>query len=300
MTCPECGSEGSMVERTFKSTEVTRIRACRCGVKWSTIEKFGRILTKTYSGVPRLPIASNVIAEVMARDGHRCRYCGIGGKLGIDHVVPLAAAITSGRSREEETAWRNSAENLVACCQKCNERKGDRVDGHRTGGKYHHPPVPAAPNSQIAQLETAETNDSTKTPTLFLDQIRSDPAPLSDLRLDLSQEVDREKAAYEQDFLSFWEAIEPIGRRKGDKAEAQKVWRKKRRPNSANLIVGWRRYRNSCGDGYTMDADRWLRGDGWLKEWEAAPAERTNGISSQYPKIKELPPGILPPPRPRP
>src|SRR5438477_159504 len=33
-------------------------------------------------------------------------------------------------------------------------------------------------------------------PTLFLDPIRSDPAPLSDLRLDLSQRVDRAKAAY--------------------------------------------------------------------------------------------------------
>lgn len=143
---------------------------------------------------------------------------------------------------------------------------------------------------------------ATENTTLFLDPIRSDPVPLSDLRLDLSQEVDREKAAYEQDFLSFWDAIEPIGRRKGDKAEAQKVWRKKRRPNSANLIVGWKRYRNSCGDGYTMDADRWLRSDGWLKEWEAAPPmkEHANGISSQYPKLKEIGPGVLPPPRPRP
>lgn len=80
---------------------------------------------------------------------------------------------------------------------------------------------------------------------------------------------------YEPDFLVFWEGIQPIGRRKGDKAKAQDVWRKKGRPNSSNLIRGWNRYRVSCGDGYTMDADKWLREDGWTKDWEPAPARRT-------------------------
>jgi len=109
--------------------------------------------------------------------------------------------------------------------------------------------------------------------TLFPDPIRSESGSLSDLRLDHSQKVDRAKDAYEQDFLTFWEGIEPIGRRKGDKAEAQKVWRKKNRPNSALLIAGWIRYRISCGEGYTMDADRWLRNDGWQKDWEPPAAE---------------------------
>ena len=147
----------------------------------------------------------------------------------------------------------------------------------------------------------AGNHSANENQTLFLDQIRSDPDPLSDLRLDHSQEVDRAKDEYEQDFLTFWAGIEPIGRRKGDKAEAQKVWRKKRRPNSAILIAGWLRYRISCGEGFTMDADRWLRGDGWLKEWEAAPASKrhVNGTSFDYPKMKPIPPGVAPPPRPR-
>lgn len=96
---------------------------------------------------------------------------------------------------------------------------------------------------------------------------------LSDLRLDHSQRVDRARE-YAEDFLAFWDAIEPIGRRKGDKAEAQKVWIRKGRIRSTVLIAGWIRYRASCGDGYTMDADKWIRHDGWSKEYEQAVIRR--------------------------
>lgn len=82
--------------------------------------------------------------------------------------------------------------------------------------------------------------------------------------------------AYEADFLVFWASIKTNGRRKGDKVEAQKVWAKKGRPASALLIAGWKRYRESCGDGFTMDAERWIRQDGWKKEWESAPGEPAN------------------------
>jgi 5-methylcytosine-specific restriction endonuclease McrA len=50
---------------------------------------------------------------VMARDGHRCQYCGAHAD-SIDHVVP--------RSRGGEHAW----ENVVAACRPCNVRKRDR------------------------------------------------------------------------------------------------------------------------------------------------------------------------------
>lgn len=229
-----------------------------------------------------------------------CPECGAGMRVADTHTSGTDKAPTTERVRTCPCGERYLTEEWIKR-RLTPIRSPNSSHSAISGNRATTEPLPTdngtTVNEQPNDGKKAANGENT---TLFLDPIRSDPAPLSDLRLDLSQEVDREKAAYEQDFLLFWDAIEPIGRRKGDKAEAQKVWRKKRRPNSANLIIGWRRYRNSCGDGYTMDADRWLRNDGWLKEWEAAPAERTNGISSQYSKIKELPPGVLPPQRPRP
>lgn len=51
---------------------------------------------------------------VMARDGHRCQYCGARAD-SIDHVVP--------RSRGGLHTW----ENVVAACRPCNVRKRDRL-----------------------------------------------------------------------------------------------------------------------------------------------------------------------------
>ncbi|MBT5247511.1 MAG: HNH endonuclease [Microbacteriaceae bacterium] len=51
---------------------------------------------------------------VLRRDSHRCAYCGNSATT-IDHVLP--------RSRGGIDAW----ENLVACCLKCNNIKGDRT-----------------------------------------------------------------------------------------------------------------------------------------------------------------------------
>jgi 5-methylcytosine-specific restriction endonuclease McrA len=56
--------------------------------------------------------------NVLARDGFRCQYCGRlppNSELTVDHVMP--------RSRGGATSW----ENLVAACEACNHRKGDRT-----------------------------------------------------------------------------------------------------------------------------------------------------------------------------
>lgn len=53
-------------------------------------------------------------AGVLARDAHRCAYCG--GRAGtIDHLLP--------RSRGGANTWLNT----VAACGGCNQRKGDRT-----------------------------------------------------------------------------------------------------------------------------------------------------------------------------
>jgi 5-methylcytosine-specific restriction endonuclease McrA len=54
--------------------------------------------------------------SVLARDGYTCQYCGTKGRdLTIDHVVP--------RWMGGPHTW----DNLVACCRKCNLKKGDKT-----------------------------------------------------------------------------------------------------------------------------------------------------------------------------
>jgi 5-methylcytosine-specific restriction endonuclease McrA len=61
---------------------------------------------------------SSLRARVIARDRHRCQYCGKRGTafdLTLDHILP--------RSR----GGRTEPENLCAACPPCNNRKGDRT-----------------------------------------------------------------------------------------------------------------------------------------------------------------------------
>jgi 5-methylcytosine-specific restriction protein A len=51
--------------------------------------------------------------------GHRCLSCGKGGKLSVDHVVPLAKGGT------------NDLSNIQPLCLRCNQRKGTRVEDYR-------------------------------------------------------------------------------------------------------------------------------------------------------------------------
>lgn len=54
--------------------------------------------------------------SVLARDNYTCQYCGLKGKeLTIDHVIP--------RWMGGPHTW----DNLVACCRKCNLKKGDKT-----------------------------------------------------------------------------------------------------------------------------------------------------------------------------
>jgi 5-methylcytosine-specific restriction endonuclease McrA len=56
--------------------------------------------------------------RILARDRYRCQYCGRRGTafdLTLDHILP--------KSRGGRTV----AENLVASCKPCNNRKGDRT-----------------------------------------------------------------------------------------------------------------------------------------------------------------------------
>ncbi len=64
-----------------------------------------------------MPYSEVVLSRrnIYLRDNHTCQYCGRqGGNLTIDHIVP--------KSKGGEDSW----QNMVVCCARCNNRKGDR------------------------------------------------------------------------------------------------------------------------------------------------------------------------------
>jgi len=72
------------------------------------------ILLRRYVRIPNgraVPVSRR---GVLRRDAQRCGYCGMSAST-IDHVIP--------RSRGGADSW----ENLVACCLRCNNMKGDRT-----------------------------------------------------------------------------------------------------------------------------------------------------------------------------
>jgi 5-methylcytosine-specific restriction endonuclease McrA len=63
--------------------------------------------------MPKLRLSRH---SILARDNYTCQYCGVKGKdLTIDHVHPRWAG--------GPQTW----DNLVACCRKCNLKKGDKT-----------------------------------------------------------------------------------------------------------------------------------------------------------------------------
>lgn len=87
----------------------------------------------------RLPMAKRMPVSrkgVLRRDDHTCAYCERFANT-IDHVVP--------RSRGGADSW----ENLVACCLRCNNVKGDRTP-EEMGWRLRR--QPAAPTPRRWQL----------------------------------------------------------------------------------------------------------------------------------------------------
>jgi 5-methylcytosine-specific restriction endonuclease McrA len=85
---------------------------------------------RSYVKVPyrrRVPLTRNA---VFARDGHRCQYC-TGPAESLDHVIP--------KSRGGTHSW----DNVVACCRRCNIRKGSKLLGE---SGFHLNRMPAAPS----------------------------------------------------------------------------------------------------------------------------------------------------------
>ena len=86
------------------------------------------ILLRRYVRIPSgraVPVSRR---GVLRRDSQRCAYCASSAST-IDHVIP--------RSRGGADSW----ENLVACCLRCNNVKGDRTP-HEMGWSLRYIPRP--------------------------------------------------------------------------------------------------------------------------------------------------------------
>jgi len=70
--------------------------------------------------------------RIYRRDGNKCVYCGTSKQLTIDHVIP------------KSKGGRNTWENLVTCCTKCNLKKGDKTPeqaGLKLNSKPYEPDI---------------------------------------------------------------------------------------------------------------------------------------------------------------
>ena len=110
------------------------------------------IILSRYVRVPagrRVPVTRR---GVLRRDANRCGYCGKSAST-IDHILP--------RSRGGRDSW----ENLVACCLRCNNTKSDRTP-QEMGWQLRSTPRP--PHGSSWTVRGTETRDPRWEPYLAL------------------------------------------------------------------------------------------------------------------------------------
>jgi len=100
------------------------------------------IVLRNYVRIPgrQVPVSRR---GVLRRDLQRCAYCG-GHATTIDHVLP--------RSRGGKDSW----ENLVACCLKCNNVKSDRTPKEMGWTLLVRPRAPHGPTWLVRGAERVE------------------------------------------------------------------------------------------------------------------------------------------------
>ncbi len=92
--------------------------------------------------------------NILTRDGNRCQYCGtIKGQMTVDHIVP------------KTMGGRDTWYNLVCCCARCNNKKGDRVPD-QTGMRLQKKPTRP---TYITFIQRNHRIDDHWKPYLFMD-----------------------------------------------------------------------------------------------------------------------------------
>ncbi|GAA2571626.1 MULTISPECIES: HNH endonuclease [Microbacterium] len=113
---------------------------------WGTTQIYDRPAVIILTRYVRIPNVRNVPVTrrgVLRRDGHRCAYCGKAAST-IDHVLP--------RSRGGRDTW----QNLVACCLRCNNVKGDRTPQEMSWTLRLVPDVPHGSGWSVRGTERAD------------------------------------------------------------------------------------------------------------------------------------------------
>ncbi|PTL73194.1 HNH endonuclease [Rathayibacter caricis DSM 15933] len=98
------------------------------------------ILLTRYVRIPSSRTVPVSRRGVLRRDNHRCGYCGMHANT-IDHIQP--------KSRGGRDTW----ENLVACCHRCNNTKSDRTPAEMG---WHLRTVPRVPRAGSWLVRGAE------------------------------------------------------------------------------------------------------------------------------------------------
>lgn len=91
------------------------------------------IVCKNYIRKSPIPL-SPTRANIYWRDNHQCQYCrkfDHHRRLTLDHVIP--------KSRGGDKSWLN----LVTCCEKCNQEKGDKTPSEASMELIKKPFVPS-------------------------------------------------------------------------------------------------------------------------------------------------------------
>ncbi len=113
---------------------------------WASRRAYDRPAVIILTRYVRIPGARQVPVTrrgVLRRDGHRCGYCGSAATT-IDHVLP--------RSRGGADTW----ENLVACCLRCNNLKGDRTPQEMSWSLRLVPGMPRGSYWSVRGVERAD------------------------------------------------------------------------------------------------------------------------------------------------
>ena len=91
------------------------------------------IRLRYYVNAPHRTVAWSRV-NVLKRDHYTCQYCGhkmAAGDATIDHVVPVSRC-------KKMDVNPNTWTNAVACCRKCQKRKGNKMM-EEAGLKFHNP-----------------------------------------------------------------------------------------------------------------------------------------------------------------
>ena len=124
-------------------TYTREIRSASAVFKLPAVIVLNRIVKFRFNGL--MPNRANILW----RDGNKCQYCAHNfpvSELTLDHVIP--------KSRGGRNTW----DNLVVACKKCNQKKGAKIP--RESGMYplRKPSKPrlsvlrAVPEKQISNL----------------------------------------------------------------------------------------------------------------------------------------------------